>query len=130
MTPSNKKVGMESPRWFDKSLPQTLQIATLLLYMNAVFTILFAPRVPLILLPAVAEAVGAYGISNSKRWGYILAVVGAVFPLLLVLVQTLSAGAGLLAVIFSNPLTLMFEIALVALLLHPQSRDYQKIWFH
>ena len=26
-------------------------------------------------------------------------------------------------------INLMFEIALVALLLHPQSRDYQKIWF-
>ena len=24
---------------------------------------------------------------------------------------------------------LMFEIALVALLLHPQSRDYQRLWF-
>jgi len=24
---------------------------------------------------------------------------------------------------------LMFEVALVLLLLHPQSRDYQRIWF-
>jgi hypothetical protein len=37
-------------------------------------------------------------------------------------------------VIFGNPLgtdllTLMFEIALLALLLHPQSREYQRIWF-
>jgi hypothetical protein len=26
-------------------------------------------------------------------------------------------------------ISLMFEIALVALLLHPQSRDYQRLWF-
>ena len=26
-------------------------------------------------------------------------------------------------------MSLMFEIALIALLLHPQSRDYQRIWF-
>ena len=26
-------------------------------------------------------------------------------------------------------LGLMFAIALIALLLHPQSRDYQRIWF-
>jgi hypothetical protein len=26
-------------------------------------------------------------------------------------------------------MNLMFEIALVALLLHPQSREYQRIWF-
>jgi hypothetical protein len=31
---------------------------------------------------------------------------------------------------FSTDLiTLMFEIALLALLLHPQSREYQRIWF-
>ena len=29
----------------------------------------------------------------------------------------------------TNLLELIFEIALVALLVHPQSRDYQRIWF-
>ena len=28
-----------------------------------------------------------------------------------------------------NLISLLFAIALVALLLHPQSRDYQRIWF-
>jgi len=37
-------------------------------------------------------------------------------------------------IVFHNPfaaglITLMFEVALVCLLLHPQSRDYQRIWF-
>ena len=29
----------------------------------------------------------------------------------------------------ADVITLIFEIALIALLLHPQSRDYQKVWF-
>ncbi len=29
----------------------------------------------------------------------------------------------------ADVINLMFEIALVALLLHPMSRNYQKIWF-
>lgn len=121
---------MESPRWFDRSLPQTLQIATILLYMNSALTILFSSKTPLILLPAVAEAVGAYGMANSKRWGYILAVVGAAFPLALMLLDIATFGASFLSVIFASPLTIMFEVALLALLLHPQSRTHQKIWFH
>lgn len=121
---------MESPRWFDRSLPQTLQIATILLYMNAVFTILFASKTPLILIPAIAEAAGAYGMANSKKWGYILAVAGAVFPLLILIFYVVAYRINLFSLIFAEPLTLMFEIALVALLLHPQSREHQKIWFH
>ncbi|NNN19495.1 MAG: hypothetical protein HKL84_06520 [Acidimicrobiaceae bacterium] len=121
---------MDSPRWFDRSLPQTLQIATLLLYMNGVVTVLFSAFAPFILLPAVAELVGAYGISNSKRWGYITAVVGAIFPLLILLIDAVSFRISIFSIIFSSPLTLIFEIALVALLLHPQSREHQKIWFH
>ena len=121
---------MDSPRWFDRSLPQTLQIATLLLYMNAILTILFSPASPFLLLPAVAEAVGAFGIANAKRWGYILAVIGAAIPLLLLLIEAVSFGTSFFSLIFSSPLTLIFEIALLALLLHPQSREQQKIWSH
>lgn len=121
---------MESPRWFDRSLPQTLQIATILLYMNAVFTILFSSKTPLILLPAVAEAVGAYGMANSKKWGYILAVVGAIFPVLILLFYVIAYRINLISLILAEPLTIMFEAALIALLLHPQSREHQKLWFH
>jgi hypothetical protein len=121
---------MESPRWFDRSLPQTLQIATILLYMNAILTILFAPKTPLILLPAIAEAAGAYGIANSKKWGYVLAVAGAVFPLVILVYFVIAYQINIISLIFSSPLTIMFEVALVALLVHPQSREHQKIWFH
>ena len=29
----------------------------------------------------------------------------------------------------SHPIGLLFEVALLALVVHPQSRDYQRIWF-
>ena len=63
-----------------------------------------------------------YGISNQKKWGYALGVAMAVLPFVLQLLVLHSLFAvGLI--------TLMFEIALLALLLHPQSREYQRIWF-
>ena len=39
------------------------------------------------------------------------------------------ATDGLNRVFSTDILSLMFEIALVLLLLHPQSREYERIWF-
>jgi hypothetical protein len=102
--------------------PQTLFIATVLLYINAVFDFLtfYGP----FMLSAVALAAGGYGIANEKRWGYGLAVGVAV---LRVVVLLLFAGGN--AFEFPLILTLIFDVALVALLVHPESRQYQRIWF-
>jgi O-antigen ligase len=102
--------------------PQTLFIATVLLYINAVFD--FLSFIPLFMLAAVALAAGGYGIANEKRWGYGLAVAIAV---LRVAVLLLFARSDLLK--FPLILTLIFDVALVALLVHPESRQYQRIWF-
>jgi hypothetical protein len=109
-------------RFLNQSQPQTLVIATLLLYINAFFAILnfFLPS---ILLGAVL-GLGGYGIANEKRWGYGLAVTGAVVQVALLL---LIYGTGVFR--FPTVMSLLFDGALVALLLHPQSRDYQRIWF-
>jgi hypothetical protein len=112
---------MAGNRWIDQSQPQTLVIATVLFYISAVFGLLaaFSPFGLLI----VAGQVGAgYGIANEKKWGYALGLVMAFLPFVL---QFL---------VFHNPfatslISLMFEVALVALLLHPQSREYERIWF-
>ena len=108
--------------------PQTLQIAVFLLYANAVFTVfwlLVAGVFPLLFLLAAAGSVAAgYGIANELKWGYGLGVAMAFFPFAL----RLYYGGGD-AVFSTGLINLMFEIALVALLLHPQSRDYQRIWF-
>jgi hypothetical protein len=103
--------------------PQTLQIAVILLYLNAILSAvtgyLFSP----IGIGLVAgQAVGAYGIANERKWGYILGVVMACLPLAFLLMAGPSGLGGRL-------LTLMFQIALVALLLHRESREYQRIWF-
>jgi len=102
--------------------PQTLVIATVLLYINAVFD--FLSFWPLLMLIAVALAAGGYGIANEKRWGYSLAVVVAVLRVALLLIF---AGADVLE--FPLILTLLFDAALVGLLVHPESREYQRIWF-
>jgi hypothetical protein len=117
---------MQTRRWTNPSQPQTLQIAVFLLYFRAFFGVLegLAGGNPLLLLIAIGQAVAGFGIANEKRWGYTVGVAMALAPAAL---RVLASGpGGLLAV---NPITLLFEVALIALLLHPQSRDYQRIWF-
>ena len=123
---------MERKRWFNPSQPQTLQIAMFLLYINAAFALLqlllrggllFTVARPLFLveLARVVGAGAAWGIANERKWAYGLGVAVAAVPLAVRLLFYTSP--------FRDPIALMFEIALIALLLHPQSRDYQRIWF-
>jgi hypothetical protein len=113
-------------RWFNPNQPQTLQIAVILLYIDSVFLLIGgALRYLLFLITMVAMAVGAFGIANEKKWGYALGLLGAVLNL----VWPLLYGLGLSWYFGSNIINTIFSIALVALLLHPMSRDYQRIWF-
>jgi len=108
----------------DSTQPQTLQIAVWLQYINAVLALLFVLLgVGLLTLLPLIEGVGAYGIANERRWGYRLAVVASSLYFL-VSVATFFTGAGV------GLLTLVLSGALVALLLHPMSRSYERIWFH
>ena len=115
---------MESRRWVNPGQPQTLQIAVFLLYFNAAFTALFGGLFSVFGLLLIAGGAGAgFGIANERKWAYVLGIVMSVLPFALryYVYENPFAGVGLLS--------LMFEIALVALLVHPQSRDYQRIWF-
>jgi len=114
---------MEPRRWFNQAQPQTLQVAVFLLYLNGIFTLLFGGLFPAFsLVVFVGSVAAAYGIANERKWGYGLGVAMAFLPFALSILQRVSIlGGGIL--------NLLFEIALVALLLHPQSRDYQRIWF-
>jgi hypothetical protein len=109
-------------RFFDASQPQTLQGAVMLCYITAAFGLIWVlfhiafGVVPLLL------AVGGYGVANEKRWGYMLATALAFLNVLVVF-------AVLGGVSLSFLLNLLFAGVLVALLLHPQSRHYQRIWF-
>jgi len=110
-------------RWFPAHQPQTLQIAVALLYWNAVLSLLFGVllggvgRLELILV--IVEALGGYGVANERKWGYWTAVAAAALPFVLI-------GLGDVG---TSLLSLLFEIALVVLLVHPMSRSYYKIWF-
>ena len=117
---------METRRWMNQSQPQTLVIAVFLLYAHAffaVFDMVAYGYFPLFGLAVAAASVGAgWGIANERKWAYYLGVAVAFMPFLLRLFYGVSLLSG-------NIISLMFDIALVALLLHPQSREYQRIWF-
>jgi len=116
---------MPARRWVDPSQPQTLQIAVFLLYAQAVLLLLFGAFVSPIGLALVAAGIAAgYGIANERRWGYGLGLVIAFLPFVL---RAIFLGIG--RIFDAYIIDLMFEIALVVLLLHPQSREYERIWF-
>jgi len=108
---------VETQRWINQSHPQTLLIGTYLLYFEAGFGVLNILlggfSVFAVLLAGGAGAAG-YGIANDKNWAYYLGI-----------------GVSALGVLFNlgNILGLMFAVAQLALLLHPMSRNYQKVWF-
>jgi hypothetical protein len=109
-------------RFVNQFQPQTLVIATILCYIEGVLDLITFN--PLLVLAGGLLAVGAYGIANEKRWGYLLATIIAAVRLVLFVV---AFGADVLT--FPLILTFLFDVGLVALLLHPQSREYQRIWF-
>jgi hypothetical protein len=112
----------EGRKWFDSSQPQTLQGAVMLCYITAAFgliAILFGSYVGVV--PLVLGAAG-FGIANEKKWGYGL---GVAIAALVVLVD----AAVLLAGVYAFLINLLFAVVLFALLVHPQSREYQRIWF-
>jgi hypothetical protein len=114
---------MSANRWLDRTQPQTLYMAVILLYINAAFAALTGGLFSPILLAVAAGGVAAgYGIANEKKWGYGLGIAMAILPFVIRLVFLPNPFA-------TDLIGLMFEIALLALLLHPQSREYQRIWF-
>lgn len=116
---------MALERWSNPSLPQTLQIGMFLLYIDAIFGVLFQ-RVfvfPIGTALVIGSAAAGLGIANEKRWGWQLGVavsaIGVLFAFLLFSATGVVGGG----------LSLLIAVAQFALLVHPQSRDHQKVWF-
>lgn len=118
---------MNEHRFLNPHQPQTLVSATLLCYLEAVFDLLFGTVATtrfVALIIIVGLAVGAFGIANEKNWGYWVALAAAILQVVMIL-----AVFGTAVLAFGPIINLMFAGILVALLLHPMSRDYQRIWF-
>lgn len=133
-------------RWFDRMAPQTLQIATMLLYLNGFFALIsfmdksdwvgFARVVKgtagtLVGLAVVVSFIaGGLLMANDRRVGYRIALFAAFSPFLLrfwiyydtpvTFWDRISGG---------NTISLLFDVALCALLLHPMSREHQRVWY-
>lgn len=117
---------MAQHQWLDRSQPQTLQNAVILCYIDAGLALLsgvLAGGAGILLLLPILLGVGGFGIANDKRWGYWSAVVLAGLTLLDSL-YVLVLAPGISAI-----LLLLFAGVLVALLVHPMSRQYQRLWF-
>jgi hypothetical protein len=115
---------METRRWTNPTQPQMMQIAVFLLYFNAILLALFGGLFSAIGIALVAGGASAgYGIANERKWGYGLGLAVAAIPFVLIAFSLLNGNVSI------NPISLIFDIALAALLLHPQTREYQRIWF-
>ena len=116
---------METRRWINHSLPQTLGNAVILLYVNAAFTFIFGGFLSPVGLAVIAGQVAAgYLIANERKVGYQLGLAMAFLPFVL---RFLIGGFD--GILGTNIINLMFEILLVALLLHRDSKEHQRIWF-
>ncbi|HMK97741.1 MAG TPA: hypothetical protein VK425_09370, partial [Acidimicrobiales bacterium] len=118
---------MANTQWLDRSQPQTLYFANILLYFDAAWWLLYlllgaASWFTLLAIPAVLAGVG---IANEKKLGYWGAIVVAALNLLGLIYWFLLVHGQSISIIIS----LIFGVALLALLLHPMSRSYQRIWF-
>jgi len=118
--------------------PQTLYISQILLYITAVGAVLFRSvgegwiealplRYLVVLLMTIGAGVGAYGIANARKWGYLLGVAAALAPFVIRL--EIIRRVDLFEMLRWNPIGLLFDIAIFAALVHPESRSYQKQWF-
>jgi hypothetical protein len=112
-------------QWLDRSQPQPLYMANMLLYINAVFWILaLLEGASYFGILALGALFAGLGIANEKKAGYWGGVVVAVLNFLFLVLILLVGGANIF--LFLN---IIFAAALLALLLHPLSRSYERIWF-
>mgnify|MGYP000601188085 FL=1 len=147
MTGRRHRQPLDPRKWFDRMQPQTMQIATWLLYLNGFFALIgFMDKSDwtgiariekgalgsLVGLAAVASFIaGGYLMANDRRIGYRLALVAAFSPFILrIWILWSYPGWGAIDKITGNDtIGFIFEAALCALLLHPQSREHQRLWY-
>lgn len=138
---------LDYKKWFDRFQPQTLQIATWLLYLNGFFALIdflgergylgFARLDKgflgfLIGLAVIGSYVGGgFLMANDRKIGYRLALFASLSPFLLrfwILWDV--PGLGFFKILTGNDMIgFIFNVALVALLLHNQSKEHVRIYY-
>jgi len=142
-------------RFFNPSQPQTLQGAVFLLYANVVLALLYRTGGEglfalatyslsrgnigldastlignLIAIAVVLGSAGAgYLIANEKKVGWRIGLVVAAAPLVALVILIVLGYPNRLGIGAAITIKLLFDIALVVLLVHDQSRSYEKVWF-
>ncbi len=134
---------MQTNRWVNQSQPQTLVIATFLLYFGVVFVVLGSgPGIGFAiastfdgaqaienlarLFVAAGGAFAGFQIAQEKKLGYQLGIAVAALPLA---AKAIAMARGRIDLPDVDLVSLIFEIALLALILHTQSRSYVRLWF-
>jgi hypothetical protein len=118
---------METTRWTNPTQPQTLQSSVILLYLTAVIDVVFGGLGAIVLLLGVGRVAAGWGCANERKWAYQLAIGMAVLPFVaLFAFNSLGTIADHLVQVL---LTMAFDIVLLVLLLHEDTRSYQRIWF-
>ncbi len=144
-------------KWFDRMQPQTLQIATWLLYFDGFFALMsvldktghlgylrdrYSLGVVVGLVSVALYALGGLLMANERKIGYKLSIAAAVSPIVLrfFAVLSVSSTSGMSTsvrltdyftgrVFGGSVISVAFDIAVIALLLHTQSREHQRIWY-
>src|SRR6185436_15839301 len=117
-----------SNQFFNQSMPQTLVLGQLLCYVTAFLGVIdgvVASSRGVALLIIFGLFLGGLGIANERKWGYYLAVGASGLHVAMYVV--IFKGD---VFVFQVLIGFIFAIALFALLVHPQSRSHQKVWFH
>lgn len=132
-------------KWFDRFQPQTLQIATWLLYISGVFMLIdignrgswvwwtkerYGLGLLLILAFVAFHALGGLLMANDRKLGYRLALVAAISPFFLRWLALRGYGYSVMDVLTGrSTIGFIFDVALIVLLLHPMSREHQRVWY-
>ena len=140
---------LDSRKWFDRMHPQTLGIATWLLYIDGVFSTLgfldksnefgalriIGPMTGLVGLLSCLFLFGSgFLMANGKLLGWYLGIAASLSHLLArFIISTYQEDYGFTysladRVTGGNLVSFMFEAALVVLLVHPMSRSYARTW--
>ena len=141
---------IDKRKWFDRMHPQTLGIATWLLYIDGVFSTLgfldksnefgalriIGPMTGLVGLLSCLFLFGSgFLMANGKLLGWYLGIAASLSHLLARFIMSAYQEDYGFTYSLADRITggdlisFMFEAALVVLLLHPMSRSYARTWF-